>query len=369
MITVKDIVNKWEEQIPTSLAESWDKVGLQLGDLNQEVKGIVTTLDCTADAMEFAIEKGANLIISHHPFIFSPLQKIDVTTYQGRMIQKAIQHGITIYSAHTNLDIAQGGLNDYNAKILELKDVRGFVKRSSDTFYKLVVFVPKEQAESVRMALGNAGAGHIGNYSDCSFSVSGTGRFKPLEGTSPFIGQQGEIESVEEERIETIVPKELLHSTLKAMMEVHPYEEVAYDLYPVYGPKKEHYLGRTGSLPVLMNYEECFAYLQKVYPKAKLRAGGVKKERIQRIALCTGSGSEFMEEAARLGVDAYITGDCKYHDMQRARELNLLVFDAGHFGTESCASLCIANILESNDSIKQEKIMVYPFVEQEDFFF
>lgn len=369
-ITVKDIVKPFEEKMPTTLAEDWDNVGLQIGSLQTEVMGILTTLDVTKEAIDYAIKHNCNFIFSHHPLIFKGVKQIHTDSYVGSMISKLIRHKITVYSAHTNLDVAIGGLNDMAASRLGLEQVRGLAKRSDDEMVKIVVFTPKSHSHQVRMAMAEAGAGWIGAYSHCSYSGSGTGRFKPLKGTNPYIGTLNEIEEVEEERIETICRKKDISPILKALFQVHPYEEVAYDIYPLLAPMGSHYLGRVGELPQEMPLKDFSDLLKRAFPKGNLRFAGAKRHSVKRIALCTGSAAEFMTAAVSAGADVYITGDVKYHDGQRAKELGLLIADAGHFGTEEFVALGLKEIVQG--LLPKEwwsEIRIEAYTDQEDFFF
>lgn len=368
-LLVEDVIQVMETWVPLSLAESWDNPGLMVGDRRETVTGILTTLDVTEEAVSYAINHNINMIISHHPLIFKGLKHIDKTSPIGKLLYSLIQSNIAVYSAHTNLDIAKDGLNDMLAGKLGLKDSLGFVKTGSSPLYKLVVYAPTSHSDSVRRALDIAGAGSMGNYAGCSYSSVGEGRFTPIQGAHPFIGQLGQMEVVEEERIETLVQGKILSNVIQAMLKAHPYEEVAYDVFPLKEPQEVHYLGRLGDLKISMNYKEFIQYVQHVLPKARVRAGGAKKEVIQRIAICSGSGAEFIAQAATRGADAYITGDVKYHDMQLAKELGILVIDAGHFGTEECVATGIASYISPSIHEIDPTISIMPYEEQQDFFF
>ena len=230
MVTMKDIARAIESQAPLQLQESWDNCGLQVGSMSSTVQRVLTALDVTPEVVAEAIEQQIDAIVTHHPMIFKGIKSINIDTIQGKMIRDLLCHTINVYSAHTNLDVTAGGLNDEVAIRLGLQDIQGLEETGRDVAYKVAVYVPITHSEQLRQAMGNAGAGHIGAYSHCSFSVAGEGRFLPLEGTNPFIGQVGAIETVPEERVETVVPKKLLGQVLAAMKESHPYEEIAYDI-------------------------------------------------------------------------------------------------------------------------------------------
>lgn len=366
MTTVQQIITVMEQLAPRSYAESWDNVGLMVGNRNAVVTGVVTTLDVTEEAVEYAIEQNCNLIISHHPLIFKGLKQLSYDTVQGRMINRLIQHKIAVYSAHTNLDIASGGLNDMLAKQLGLTDIKGFIKTGEEVLYKVTTFVPESSADAVRLAMGDAGAGRIGNYEYCSFSTHGEGRFVGNEDSHPVIGTAGALTVTPEVQVNAIVDGTHLSEVVAAMKSVHPYEEVAYEVLNIVEPTSStQYLGRVGRLPNALNLESFREWVQEALPDANIRFAGVAPETIQSIALCSGAGAEFIKDAARLHVDAYITGDVKYHEAQIAKELGLLVVDAGHFGTESIVARGLRDYLIST----RLTVPVKAFTEQNDFFF
>ena len=367
MVTMKDIAQAIESQAPLQLQESWDNCGLQVGSMSSTVQRVLTALDVTPEVVAEAIEQQVDAIVTHHPMIFKGIKSINTDTMQGKMIKDLLCHRINVYSAHTNLDVTAGGLNDEVAIRLGLQDIQGLEETGRDVAYKVAVYVPITHSEQVRQAMGNAGAGHIGAYSHCSFSVAGEGRFLPLEGTNPFIGQVGAIETVPEERVETVVPKKLLGQVLAAMKEAHPYEEIAYDIVALENAYDAHCIGRIGNLPQSLSIEEFKEVLQSAFPHSTLRWGGAKKSSIQRVGLCTGSGAEFIKIAAKQKADVYITGDVKYHDMQLAKELGITVVDAGHYGTEYMSQSLLKQMIEK--SFTADEVEVIESNVQRDFFF
>lgn len=324
-----------EQLAPKKLAENWDNVGLQIGDPQADIDKILVSLDLTQEVLQEAINQKVNMIITHHPFIFKPLKSIRMDLSSGSIMKQLIQNDINYYVAHTNLDIAPNGLNDMLAERIDLQDTQVLVPTEQEQLLKIVVFVPKGYEDDIRNVMGGKGAGWIGNYSHCTFQTSGIGTFKPLENTNPFIGQIGKVERVEESRLETIVTRKNLSKTLNAIIKVHPYEEVAYDIYPLENQGKVYGLGRIGSYVEPIKYTDFVKKIKKNLKIKHLRVAGVKKESIQKVALCSGAGAEYMHRAAMLGADAYITGDLKYHEAQQAKALGILVADAGHFGTEN----------------------------------
>jgi dinuclear metal center YbgI/SA1388 family protein len=323
-----------EELAPRRLAESWDNPGLQVGDPRSVVNRVMLALDVNIDVAAEAGKLGAGLIISHHPLFMKPLRSVRLDRPDGELVSYLLQNEIAVYSAHTNLDYAAGGVNTVLADILGLKDVAVMSPAGRERYLKLAVFVPAGHVEEVRRALSGAGAGWTGNYSHCTFMSSGTGTFKPLEGTNPYIGRTGELERVEEYKLETIVPSGKSGAVLRAMQEAHPYEEAAYDLYPlenggpVYGP------GMVGGLPQPVILREFAAKVKERLGLPAVRLGGDPGSKVQRIAVCGGSGANLWPEALKAGADVLVTGDVKYHTAQDMLAAGIKFIDAGHYGTE-----------------------------------
>ncbi|MDW7670323.1 MAG: Nif3-like dinuclear metal center hexameric protein [Bacillota bacterium] len=333
---VKDIAAAINRMAPPSLAMDWDAVGLQVGSPETPVNTIFIALDLTEKSLEEAIAYRPQLIITHHPFILSPLKNIRTDQSQGRMIQRLLARDIAVFAAHTNMDIAQGGLNDWVADKLSLQRLLPLEITAIDPLFKLVVFVPEEQAQKVADALAEAGAGHIGNYSHCSFRTGGTGTFKPQEGAEPAIGKLHQLENVAEVRLETIVPANITGQVVQAMLLAHPYEEVAYDLIRLENPGNTQGIGRMGELEEPESLEQFIHRLKTLFHVDFLRWVKGAGETIQKVAVVTGSGASTIRQAALSGCDALVTGDVKYHDAQAAEMLGLHLFDAGHFETEIC---------------------------------
>ncbi len=350
-----DIINKVASP---RLAESWDNVGLLVGDYKAEVEKVMVSLDVTEKVLDEAIEEGAGLIISHHPLIFSSLKSIRADQFIGKMIMKAIQNGINIFAAHTNLDIANGGINDLLAGKIGLTKIQPLDVTSTDELYKIVVFIPEGHQEEVANAISDAGAGWIGNYSHSTFQTEGYGTFMPLEGTNPFIGREGELERVKEIRLETITPGSRLNRVINAMIKKHPYEEVAYDIYPLKNQGEKTGLGRIGYLPKPITLEEAIEKFKDVLEIPHLRYVGDLKRQIHKVALCSGSGADFINKATYAGADLYLTGDIKYHEAQRAESLGLALIDAGHFATEIICVPYLFNLLQEEREKKSLKVEI-----------
>lgn len=322
------IIENWA---PQSLAYDWDNVGLQVGSYNRRAKKVMITLDVLEKVVDEAVEKDVDLIIAHHPLLFKSLNQINFDTPKGRTIAKLIQHNITVYAAHTNLDIAQGGVNDILCKRLQIQPTEHLVHVKNEKLYKVVVYVPHSHANEVRDAMSNAGAGHIGNYSHCTFQTEGQGTFKPLEGTNPYIGQVDQVEYVEELKIESIVQESMLESVVKLMVQAHPYEEVAYDIFPLMNEGESVSLGRLGQLQEKMSLEAVATKVKSDFNLDHVRVIGDLKKLVQNVAVIGGSGEKYIHQAKRKGADVFITGDLTFHTAQEAEEIGLAVIDAGHY--------------------------------------
>jgi len=334
MVKSQTVINLIEKFAPKSLAQEWDNVGLQVGSANAEISKVLVCLDLTDDILEEAISQGANLIITHHPLIFKPQKKISLDTPLGKKIAKLIKHDLVVYSAHTNLDITWGGVNDVLVEKLGLLKPEVLVPTGRENLYKLVVFVPAGYEEKVKEALASNGAGWLGNYSHCFFQNSGIGNFKPLEGSNPFLGSMGKIEEAQEYRLETIVPEKHLKQALQAMLKCHPYEEVAYDCYLLNNEGKKFGLGRVGYLPDPLTLEQLLVRVKEALGVSWLRVVGDLDSQIKKVAVCGGSGGNLVSAAAFQGAQVLLTGDVKYHEARDAQDLNLNIIDAGHDLTE-----------------------------------
>lgn len=341
---LKDFVSKIESWLSSAAAESWDNAGLLLGDWQQEISKVVVALDVDESAVSQAVATEANLILAHHPLIFSPLKSLTSKDPLWERIVKLIKHNIGVYAAHTSLDKAKGGVSDCLAELLNLTDVE--VLQPEENLYKLVVFVPEVNLEEVKMAVGAAGAGVIGRYQYCSFYSSGKGSFLPLAGAKPAIGQVGQLEEVAEQRLEVLVGQEKLNQVIQAMLDAHPYEEVAYDLYPLAGANRQFGLGRMGFLPEPLTEAAFIDYCQQKL-KVKVKVAG-EKGLIKRVAVCGGSGGKLIEQAFKAQADAYVSGDFNYHQAQLAQSYQLLLVDAGHQATEAPAVKALARWVKTN---------------------
>ncbi len=338
------VFNKLEELAPPNLADSWDNSGLQIGSRASTVQGILVTLDVDEPAVDRALEVGANLIVSHHPLLFQGVKKIDYETVPGRLLRRLISHDLTVYSTHTNLDLAPQGLSEFLALRMGLSDIRPLGAVKSQHLTKLVVFVPESHLEKVRQAINDSGAGFIGNYRDCSFRTPGIGTFRPLQGSQPFLGSTGILEEVAEFRLEVIVPEESLGRVIRAMIEAHPYEEVAYDLIPLNNRGLSYSYGRRGELPREMAVEELAEDVKVILGIDHVAVCGSTGARIKQVGLVPGSGASMIKLAKQEGCQVLITSDIKYHEAREAVDCGLTIIDPGHDGLE----LAVVDLLSSH---------------------
>ncbi|GAB3195472.1 dinuclear metal center YbgI/SA1388 family protein [Pontibacter aydingkolensis] len=333
MITrIKDITDHLEQIAPLRYQESYDNAGLLTGNPNDEVRAVLISLDCTEEVVEDAIEKGCNLIVAHHPIIFKGLKSLTGKNYVERTIIKAIQNNIAIYASHTNLDSVVNGVNTKIADKLGLQEQRILVNKPQ-TLMQLVTFAPVENTEQVLAALHAAGAGNIGEYSNCSFQVQGKGRFLPSENANPTIGRSGQPEQVQENRIEVIFPAYLQGKIMAALKAAHPYEEVAHYLYNLENQNQEVGIGIMGELQEPLQEEAFLSYLKDKMDLQGLRYTSVGAKSIKRVAVCGGAGSFLIKDALRQGADALVTGDVKYHEFFDA-EGRMMIADIGHYESE-----------------------------------
>ncbi len=336
VMTVKcgDIIEYLQELAPLHLAEDWDNVGLIVGSRHKEVKRVMLCLDATLKVVEEAVECKADMIISHHPLIFRGLKKLNDDSIVGKRIIKLVQNNISIYSAHTNLDTCECGVNQKLAEALGLQNIRNLNTYNEDKVYKLVVFVPFSHVDAVRDAITGEGGGWTGNYSDCTFMTPGIGTFRPLEGTNPFIGSQGKLEKVDEYRLETVVPERKLKKVIDAMLKAHPYEEVAYDIYPLQISGEAFSIGKIGDVDKQVNLNEFVEIVKEKLDVRHVRVIGDYEGVIERVAVFCGSFDRDWVNLNSREFDILVTGDVKYHDALDIVESGRCVIDAGHFATE-----------------------------------
>jgi dinuclear metal center YbgI/SA1388 family protein len=331
---IHDIISVLEELAPPALQESYDNSGLLIGDSGLECTGAMLCLDCTEAVIQEAIQVGCNLVIAHHPLIFGGIKRITGRNYIERTVLLAIRSGVAVYAIHTNLDNVQAGVNRKLAeKIGLLPNTLRILRPIKSRLLKLSVFCPLEHAAEVREAMYNAGAGHIGNYSHCSFNIEGRGSFLPEEGANPSLGKIGQLQWAEETKVEVLLPDWRLKSVLQAMRQSHPYEEVAHDICRLENEDQTIGAGMVGDLPEEMDEGAFLAALKERMGLMVIRHTPLCEVKVRRVALCGGSGSFLLEDAVRSGAQVFVTSDLKYHQFFDA-DKRLVLTDIGHYESE-----------------------------------
>ena len=358
-MTCGEVFKYIENWAPREIAWNRDNVGLQVGSTKRVIKNILLSLDVNTNVAEEAIKKNCNLIITHHPLLFNPLRKIDTDNDStSLLVEKLIKNNITLFSSHTNLDFTKDGVSFELAKTLKLQNIH-FLSNLEANQYKLIIFVPEKNIDSVAQAIFENGGGVIGEYTHCSFRTKGRGTFKGSEKTNPTTGKKLQYEKVNEIKIEIIVDSWKLDKVMEAVRKVHPYEEIAYDIYPLKNKNINFGVGAIGAIKEPMTQETFLNYVSKSLNIKNFRYTTGKRNKIKKVAVCGGSGSEFVPAAIKEGTDAYISADIKYHtffDYHR----KILLIDAGHYETEVFS----LNELKSRltDLIKDNgKIKVYKY--------
>ena len=327
---VKDVTKYLEKIAPLDLQESYDNSGLQVGDYNSEVKGVLVSLDVTLEVVDDAINQKCNLIVAHHPVIFGQIKNVINNSLTSSIIFKAIKNHINIYAIHTNLDNVPNGVNAKIAEVIGLK--RKKILLPKQNLLKLAVFVPESHSEKVSQALFRAGAGNIGNYKNCIFSSLGEGSFLPISGSKPYKGKEGRLEKVKEEKLEVIFPDYLLSDITQSMNSAHPYEEVAYDVFKLQNKSKTG-SGMIGELEEPIDELEFLNLIKKKFHAAGIRHTKLINMPIKKVAICGGSGSFLLKNAMIENADIFITSDYKYHQFFDA-ENRILIADIGHYESE-----------------------------------
>ncbi|MEJ7557003.1 MAG: Nif3-like dinuclear metal center hexameric protein [Pedobacter sp.] len=338
------LIKHLEEFAPLNYQEDYDNSGLVIGELELEVVAALVALDCTEAIVDEAIAHGCNLIITHHPIVFKGLKKITGKTYVERVVLKAIRNNVALYAIHTNLDHVKGGVNAVICNRLGLTNLKTLSPKG-DFLKKLVTFCPTDFAPRLREALFAAGAGNIGNYSDCSFSVEGAGTFKAGEDTDPFVGAQGVLHKEEEVRIEVVFVAQQHRKIILALLENHPYEEVAYDVYALENTYDNVGSGMVGWLEESMDGLAFLRFVKDRMDATVIRHTSLLPKRIKKVAVCGGSGSFLLQQAIASGADAFVTADFKYHEFFDA-DSKLVVADIGHFESEQFTSDLLIDIIQ-----------------------
>ncbi len=344
-MNISEVIQTLESFAPLSYQESYDNAGLLTGDADRTCTGILCSLDTTEEIVKEAIEKKCNLIVAHHPIVFSGLKKITGRTYVERTIIAAIQNGIAIYAIHTNLDNVHNGVSKRMADLLGLENCK-VLDPKTGLLQKLYTYVPVDDAEKVRLALFTAGAGNIGNYSECSFNGEGIGTYKAGEGTNPYIGEKGKRAETKEIKMEVVFPAYLQNHIVKALLQAHPYEEVAYDIVSLANEFQQVGSGIIGELPDAISETDFFQKLSRTFHLSVVKHTKLLHRNVKKIALCGGSGFFLLKKAIAAKADIYITSDVKYHEFFDA-DNKIVLADIGHWESEQFTIDLLYDILQS----------------------
>lgn len=336
MQTLGDLTRFLGTLAPWNYQESYDNSGCLVGESSTEIRGVLIALDCTEAVIDEAISKGCNVVLTHHPIIFKGLKRLNGSNYVERTVLKAIKNDVCLVAIHTNLDAVKWGVNAVIAQRLGITNFQ-ILSAKHDALFQVGVFVPNDFAEQVKSAMTQAGAGKIGNYDSCSFSVEGQGQFRPIEGSNPVIGSLNTLEKVAEQRITMVVSSGSLNHVISAMKNVHPYETVAYDVVQLQQTNEDVGSGMIGELDEPITLSELLTLVKERFHCGGIRFTGSKNKTVQRIAWCGGSGSFLIHAVQRAKADVYITGDVKYHEFFDA-EHGLDIMDIGHFESEQFTS-------------------------------
>ncbi len=346
MPTVADIAAFLGRFAPPELAESWDNVGLLLGDVSTDVAKLMTCLSVTPDSAAEAVAEQVQLVVSHHPILLKPVNRITADTPEGRMLLSLVRAGVAVYSPHTAFDNTAGGINDILCRRLGLAEVQPLRRHTDRPRCKIVVFVPEVDLARVSDALFGAGAGVIGQYTQCSFRLAGTGTFFGSEESNPTVGQKGRREEVAEWRLEVVCPQERVAQAVTAMRQAHSYEEPAFDVYPLQSLPGQIGAGRVG---LLSQAEALDAFVQRVrqaLTAQHVQAVGPRDRAVRRVAVACGAPGEFLDDAVTAAADVFLTGEMRFHDQLAAEAKGLAVVLPGHYATERPGVEELASILQ-----------------------
>ena len=343
---LSELCSYLDSAVPLSFQEGYDNSGLQVGQPEKEISSALVALDITESVIDEAIQKGCDIIVSHHPLIFSGLKRITGRSPTDRILVRAIKNDIAVYSSHTNLDMVSYGVSKKMAQKLGLQNVR-VLQTLKNRLIKLVTFVPEDHLDKVRDALFNAGAGVIGNYDRCGFTVPGTGSFRAGEDTNPFAGEKGKLHFEKEVRFETILFSHLKEKAIKALLDTHPYEEVAYDIYPIENDNIDFGLGCSGYFPGPVGENNFLEMISSVFGASGIRYWVLTGKPVKKVALCGGSGASLLNDAVVCRADAFVTGDIKYHTFYEA-ENRILLVDCGHYETEKFSTEILYDLIIKN---------------------
>ena len=343
MTTIKELITHLEYLAPRGMQESYDNSGLLIGNKNTTISGVLVCLDCVESVVDEAIAKGCNLIVAHHPLIFKGLKRITGSGYVERTVEKCIKNDIAVYAIHTNFDNYHQGVNAEFGRRLGLTNVK-ILSPKSEVLYKLVVFCPENEETRLNDALFNAGAGHIGNYSNCNFSSDGMGSFQPEAGANPKVGEIGSRTILSEKRIEYMVSEHRLSASLVAMRAALSYEEIAHDIIKLSNVNQQEGSGMLGELAEPMRAIDFLKQVKQVFSCGAIRFTAIEDQLVEKIAFCGGSGSFLLNHAIAEGADVFVTADFKYHEFFDA-DGQIIVADIGHYESEQFTSNLLVDIL------------------------
>lgn len=369
MTTVKSIIERIEKFSPKHLAESWDPIGLSFGSEGREVSRVLVALDLDANTLKEAQDKEVDFIFTHHPSIFSSLKTLNEEDARRREYIELIRSNIALYSAHTNIDAAENGMNDWLAEAINLEQPFEVIDTSHQNDLKLLVlYTPLENAEEMRQALHEIGAGQVGEYKNVSYTSRGKGHFTPEEDANPTIGKQNQAENVEEERAEILFPSPLLGKVIQTIYQNHPYEEPVYHIMDIGKKGKNYGIGRIGNLETEQSFEQVIEKVKRAFDLSDVRYANIDlNTRIQKVAILGGSGEKYYKQALDKGADLYITGDISYHGAQDMIREGLAFIDVGHF-VENIFVEKMTHLLNKWNEEENWNIQVIPAESQEDVF-
>jgi len=345
--TLSQWIRLLDRLAPPRLAEAWDAVGLQVGHRNRPIKKVWTALDPLPEVVAAACESQVDLLVVHHPLFFKPIQRIDCESPLGQTVELALTRRLAIYCAHTNLDSVAGGVNDLLAGRLGLGQVRVLSRAADADMSKLVVFVPVDHVQAILDTLFELGAGRMGNYSCCSFRCPGVGTFLPDLTASPALGERGMLNEVQESRIEILVANRDLEGVVAALKKAHPYEAMAYDVYPLAIGDPTSGLGRVGQLPQPLALKAVAATLKAALSISTVKVAGNPEMPVERVAVCSGSGNALLTAAIASGAQVYVSGDLGYHAARDAQQAGMGLIDVGHFASEHLVVEALAASIRS----------------------
>jgi dinuclear metal center YbgI/SA1388 family protein len=332
---LKDILAQLASRYPFTWAVPGDRVGLEVGHPETPVEKIMVALEATPQVVAEAARRGVQVLLTHHPLLYQPLKEVREDQPAGELLAALLRAGLALVSCHTNLDIAPGGLNDYLAQILKLTEVEVLSATARDPWCKLTVMVPVGYEERLLNTLSDAGLGLIGRYSHCSFATRGQGTYRPLKGARPFKGETGKLSRVQEVRLEVLAPESLLAAAVARLKEAHPYEEPAYDLYPLQNPGAPRGLGRVGRWRQPKPFSQVLSQIKKLFGVKIVKAWGQPPAAVQRLAVCGGSGGELISAALEKGAQVYLTGEVRHHQVPAGALKDFAVLEVGHFASEA----------------------------------